>query len=162
MCIRDRLKVRVPSRQEGATPVAGISLAYRDLVKGEDGRCDGELGVVVTADPKGGSELDGVVSGRLQRSETAAALLDANDLWAQGKVDEAQRRLAGQQQALASAETAARRAAPKTRSADVENDFKGQAGSLAGASSGFGKSSPKPAADRSVRVNQEAANPFRE
>ena len=156
------LKVRVPSRKEGAAPVAGVSLAYRDLVKGEDGRCDGELAVVVTGDPKGGSELDGVVSGRLQRSETAAALLDANDLWAQGKVEEAQRRLAGQQQALASAETAARRASPKKRSVDVENDFKGQAGSLSGASIGLGNNSPKPAADRAVRANQEQANPFRQ
>ena len=45
-----------------------------------------------------------------------------------------------------------------TASLDVENDFKNQAGSLSGASSGLAKTSPKPAA--AVRLNQEMANPF--
>jgi Ca-activated chloride channel homolog len=153
------LKVRVPAGKDGAAPVAGVSLAFRDLVKGEDGRCNGDLGVVITSDPRGGSDLDGVVSGRLQRSETATALLEANDLFAQGKIDLAQKRLAVQQEALAGAAESARRAAPKTRGLDVENDFKNQSGSLSGASSGLAKTSPKPAA--AVRLNQEMANPFR-
>lgn len=152
------LKVRVPSHLPGAEPVADVHLAYRDLVKGEDGRCDGKLGVVIRTDPSGASPLDGVVAGRLQRSATAAALLEANVLFEQGKIEEAQRKLALQQQALNEAGERARRAAPKNRGADVDKDFRGQASSLDSATWGLNKTSPRPAA--AVRRNQEMANPF--
>lgn len=151
------LQVRVPSRDEGAAPVADVRLTYRDLVDGRQSRCEGTLGVVITRDPNGGSPLDAVVSGRVQRSLTAAALLEANDLFARGRVEEAERRLAVQQKAVAAAATAAAAAGPPAkRKADVENDFAGQAGSLDGASRGLNRASPKPAA--AVRRNQEKAN----
>jgi Ca-activated chloride channel family protein len=153
------LKVRVPSRNEGSSAVADVSLGFRDLVKGEDGRCAGRLGVTVTRDASKVSALDGVVEGRLNRAETAATLLAANELAEKGKLDEAQAKLSARQRDLETASVRAKHAAPSRRSIDVEDDFKGQASSLSEANLNLNKGGPqKPAA--AVRRNQEMANPF--
>ena len=153
------LKVRVPSRNEGASAVADVGLSFRDLVKKEDGRCTGKLGVTVTRDASKVSALDGVVEGRLQRAETAAVLLQANELAEKGKLDEAKARLTTRQQELEVSAARAKRAAPSRRSGDVEDDFKGQSSSISEANSNMNKGGPqKPAA--AVRRNQEMANPF--
>jgi Ca-activated chloride channel family protein len=117
------LKVRVPTGREGVTPVASVDLAYRDLVTGTDGRCAGKLGLEVVGDPAQASDLDAVVSGRVQRSETAAVLKDANNLFEQGRLDEARRRLAAREQALQTVAAQAKGAAPATRAGDVSRDF---------------------------------------
>ncbi|MEO7331285.1 MAG: hypothetical protein ABI193_22100, partial [Minicystis sp.] len=153
------LKVRVPSRIEGASAVAEVALGFRDLVKKEDGRCSGKLGVMVTRDASKVSALDGVVEGRLQRAETAAVLLQANELAEKGKLDEAQAKLSARQRDLDVAAVRAKSAAPSRRSADVEDDFKGQSSSISEANLNMNKGGPqKPAA--AVRRNQEMANPF--
>ncbi|MFO0757093.1 MAG: VWA domain-containing protein [Byssovorax sp.] len=153
------LKVRVPSRSEGLAKVAEVGLGFRDLVRGEDGRAGGKLGLMVSRDATAAAELDGVVEGRVQRAETAAALLAANDLAERGKLDEAQQRLASRQRELSSAAARARQAAPAKRGRDVEEDFKGQSSSLDEANRSFDKNAPKKP-DVAVRRNQEMANPF--
>jgi Ca-activated chloride channel family protein len=153
------LKVRVPSKAEGLSPVADVALGFRDLVKGEEGRCQGKLAVKVTKETGVTAALDGVVEGRVQRAETAAALLAANELAERGKLGEAQARLATRQQELAAAAVRAKGAAPAKRSIDVEDDFKGQASSLSEANLNMNRSGPK-APDVAVRRNQEMANPF--
>ncbi len=110
------LKVRVPHDREGAEPVATVELAYRDLVSDSDGHCGGKLGLEVVPNSADASDLDPVVSGRAQRSETAAVLKDANGLFEQGQGDEAPlRRLASREESLRGAAEKARRAARRRR-----------------------------------------------
>ena len=120
------LKVRVPGGREGVTPVADVELSYRDLVSGSAGRCSGKLALEVVGDASQASPLDGVVDGRVQRSETAAVLKDANNLFEQGRGDEARRRLAAREGVLRSVADKAKLAAPSARARDVGRDFDNQ------------------------------------
>ena len=63
--------------------MATVELGYRDLITSGDGRCGGKLGLEVVPSASQAVDLDAVVSGRVQRSETAAALKDANQLFEQ-------------------------------------------------------------------------------
>ncbi|UQA58115.1 vWA domain-containing protein [Polyangium aurulentum] len=138
------LKVRLPSDSEGALPVASIEMKYRDLVKDEEGRCSGKLGVEVVS--SGASDLDAVVAGRVNRSETAAALKEANLLFQQGRVQEAERKLAERQQALLDTASKAKTAAPAARASDVANDFEKQIAATEEARTGFAEPPPPVAA----------------
>ena len=152
------IEVRVPTGAVGAAKVANVELTYRDLVRSEQGRATGTLAVDIAA---GESDLDPIVSGRVQRSQTAAAVLGANDLFQQGRFDEAQAKLATAQQSLSAAAARAKKSpAPAGRSAELDQNFEGQASALSNASSGLKKENAKPAADKALRVNQEVANPF--
>ena len=131
------LKVRAPAGREGVVPVVDVELAYRDLVSGSDGRCGGKLAVEVVSDAAQASELDSVVLGRVQRSETAAVLKDASTLFEQGKVAEAHRRLTQREDALRVAAVKAKRAAPAARAADVDRDFQRQLGAVGDANRSF-------------------------
>jgi Ca-activated chloride channel family protein len=152
------IEVRVPTGSAGSAKVANVELGYRDLVRSEDAKAKGTLAVEIAA---GESELDPIVSGRVQRSQTAAAVLGANDLFQQGKFDEAQRQLQTAQQALAAASVKAKKSpAPLGRRSELDRDFEGQASALSNASSGLRKENSRPAADKALRINQEVANPF--
>jgi Ca-activated chloride channel family protein len=151
------LRVRVPTGAAGKVPVAGVSLDYTDVVRGTAGHCEGRLEVGVGADQ---SEIDGVVGGRVQRTKTADVLIEVNELLEKGKVEEAKLRITRQEQALAAAAASARAAAPASRRADVDNDFKNQAGSLFQAGRTLAKPGPA-AAPRAVRENQEFSNAAR-
>ena len=170
------LKVRVPHDREGVTPVASVELGYRDLTTGSDGRCGGKLGLEVVGSPSEAVEIDSVVSGRVQRSETAAALKDANNLFEQGKLDEARRRLTAREDALRAVATVAHGAAPAAKKKDVDQDFAGQIAALDDANTNFkpqfatphrrrsGRPRPRPrpgrpraAARAPVKVNQGRA-----
>jgi Ca-activated chloride channel family protein len=112
--------------------------------------------VAVGADTAG---IDALVDGRVQRSKTAAALLEANELVEHGKVEEARRTLANRQQEIAAAAATATAAAavPPPRRADVDSDFAGQASAVSTAAAAL--AAPRPAAtSRAVRANQEKAN----
>ena len=148
------LRVRVPTGVEGREPVASVTLDYDDLVAGRAGQCAGRLEVRVGAEQ---SEIDSVVGGRVERSRTAATLLETNDLIEQGRVEEARRRLAPRLVELAASASAAASAAPPRRKGDVDRDFKSQARALSTAAAGASKPAPPP---RAVRVNQQMANPF--
>jgi Ca-activated chloride channel family protein len=130
------LKVRVPSQVEGTLAVAGVDLSYRDLVGNTDGRCSGKLALEVT-NSAGAGDLDPVVNGRVQRSETAATLKDANSLFEQGKFGEARRKLEVQEKTLREAAEVASRAAPAAKAKDVADDFQNQIAAIGTANSGF-------------------------
>jgi Ca-activated chloride channel family protein len=136
------IKVRVPSGNLGEAPVANVDVTYRDLVSRSEGRCSGKLALEVVASDA--SDLDAVVNGRVQRSETAAVLKEANTLFEQGKFDEARRKLSSQEESLRAAAGKAKQAAPKARAADVDQDFQQQIAAVGTAEKGFG--APPPAA----------------
>jgi Ca-activated chloride channel family protein len=131
------LKVRVPHDREGAEPIASVELTYRDLATDTDGRCGGKLGLDVVPGASDASDLDPIVSGRVQRSETVAVLKDANALFEQGRADEARRRLAQREDSLRAAATAARKTVPAARAADVDKDFAGQSAAINDANTQF-------------------------
>jgi Ca-activated chloride channel homolog len=153
------LKVRVPTRGEGQAPVASVDLTYRDLVTDADGRCGGKLGAEVVANAAQASDLDSVVSGRLQRSETSTALKEANSLFEKGKIEEARRRLDTQQRALKAAAQEARRGAPATKAKDVARDFESQIAAVDSANSDFNSpfATPPPAAGGAFATAAPAA-----
>ena len=136
------VKVRAPVDREGLQAVADVDLTYRDHLADTDGRCSGKLAIDVTSGP--GSDMDGLVEGRVNRSETASTLKEANDLFAQGRLVDARRKLEERQRALASASAAANTNAPSSRKDDVDRDFQSQATAVAEVSQQF--ASP-PAAD---------------
>jgi Ca-activated chloride channel family protein len=169
------LKVRAPSGREGTVAVADVQLGYRDLVTGTDGRCGGKLGLEVVTDASQATELDAVVLGRVQRSETAAVLKDANLLFEQGKVVEARRKLTQREDALRTSADKAKRSAPVARKADVDSDFQNQISAVGDANQGFnapqfatpppGAAAAAPAQDSragksAVKQNAERALPF--
>ena len=131
------LKVRLRGQGEGAAPVAGVEMIYRDLIANTEGRCEGKLGVEITGDPASASDLDAVVAGRVQRSETATTLKQANFLFQQGRVGDARAKLEAQQQVLEDVGKKAKTAAPASRARDVASDFEGQQAALESASNGF-------------------------
>lgn len=130
------LKVRVPSDVEGERAVASVNLSYRDLARSGDGHAEGQLALAVTR-AGGEGALDSVVNGRVQRSETAAALKDANGLFEQGRFAEARRKLESREQALRSAADVAKRDAPAAKAKSVEADFQNQIAAIDGANAGF-------------------------
>ncbi|WP_438037131.1 vWA domain-containing protein [Sorangium sp. So ce204] len=118
-------------------PVADVGLTYRDLVARTDARCVGKLGVAIADRDADASELDALVAGRVQRSETAAALKQANFLFEQGRLDEARSKLDAQQASLKKAADKAKRSAPANRAKDVASDFEGQLAALERAGTDF-------------------------
>lgn len=161
------LQVRVPVATEGTAPVVSVDLGYRDLRTGTRSRSPGQLSAIVVSDPRDASELDPVVAGRVERSETASALTEANELFAQGNADEAQRRLRERARSLGAASVVANKAAPAARAAEVARDFEGQRAALdqatqgfaspAGASPGAGRVEPSRAAKSAAKRNAESA-----
>lgn len=131
------LKVRVPSQREGTLPIASVDLSFRDLVANTDGHCNGKLALEITNSSAGATDLDPVVNGRVQRSETASTLKDANSLFEQGRIVEAKRKLEVQEKSLRSAAEVASRAAPSGKAKEVEADFQNQIAAIGGANSDF-------------------------
>ncbi len=138
------VKLDVPRGAEGLRPIADVRVSYRDLVDGGRGSCDGTLAAVLTDDAGQLSELDPLVKGRLLRSQTAAALNEANQLFSSGRADEAKRKLSSRLAKLTRERKLALSAAPKPRRAELEADLDKQATALGEANSGF--ASPPPAA----------------
>jgi Ca-activated chloride channel family protein len=137
------LKVRVPADADGEKSVADLALAYRDVVRREDGRCAGTLAVDVRSDGSAQRDLDPFVAARVERSRTARALTTANELFSKGKADAARDELARRQSELATTTPQAVAAAsglPRAARAfarPVDKDLEEQAGVLAQAQSGF-------------------------
>jgi Ca-activated chloride channel family protein len=138
------MKVRLGKAPVGPAELASVELTYHDLVQGTDGRCAGKLGVEVVPTAAEATDLDAVVSGRVQRSETAAVLKDANSLFEQGRGDEARRRLQTREDSLHAALQKADHAAPPARKKDVERDFDNQLAAVDGANQGFATPPPAP------------------
>jgi len=172
------MKVRLPARADSTLPVANVELTYRDLLSGNEGKCSGKLAVELVDSASEASELDALVAGRVQRSETASVLQSANSLFAQGRIDEARRKLEEQAVNVRKVATASKPKAPSGRAKDLDRDFESQIAALDRASTGFATpptsapqagASPAPAAPPpqnsrqgkgAVRKNAEVANDF--
>jgi Ca-activated chloride channel family protein len=165
------LRVKVPVDSDGTQPVVHLGLAYRDVLRRESGRCEGSLAIDVRSDGEAQAELDPFVAARVERSRTAHALTEANELFEKGKGDDARAALARRQHELASAGPAAVAAAtamPEPRrgvARPVDKDIEEQVAALSQAQSGFGGASASatppaaaaPAAKSAVRQNQANA-----
>lgn len=136
------LKVRVPAQAAGKAPVADVELGYRDLVANADAKCNGSLDVQVMDNPADASDLDAVVAGRVQRSETASTLKTANELFERGRFADAQRALADQKKKLDAVAATAAKAAPPKRARDVQFDFEDQLDAVAEATQQFANPVP--------------------
>ncbi len=163
------LKVRAPAGADGLADVARVDVAFRDLIAGKDAKEWGKLGFERVSGGARVADLDGVVFDRVQKSETAAALRDANSLFNVGKADEARRRLEDAKLSLGKAKLAAPKAAPASRAKDVVSSLERQEAELDRASSGFatpppGDAAAAPAQQRQNKIDQkknvESSNAF--
>ena len=131
------LKVRAPSGADGVVPVAEVDVAYHDAAGGSASHVHGQLSTEIVADPAQASALDAQVSGRLERSETAAVLQDANTLFERGQLDEAKKRLQAREDALRTVAAEAKRAAPAKVARQVDADFERQLAAVGDANQVF-------------------------
>lgn len=88
------VRLRLPRGEPGRQPVADVRLAYADLATGKRSECRGELAAQLTDRPDEVEPLDPLVEARVARSETASAILRANELFSAGEVEAAQRTIA--------------------------------------------------------------------
>jgi Ca-activated chloride channel family protein len=170
------VKVSTPALSEGENLVADVRLGYRDVASGDQGLCQGQLKTLATLDLGATSPLDPVVSGRVERSETASTLLEFNELFKAGKTEEAQRRLDSSIARTKTARAKAKKSMPASNpfASKVDRDFEEQeralesAGAAIAADSGRfaeppqgsgapARPAPKPRAKSQVKRNQESA-----
>jgi Ca-activated chloride channel family protein len=149
--------------------VARARLAYDDLVLNAPGTCEGQLEARLVPFGTSIGDLDPLVAARVQRSQTAATLTQANELFRAGRLEEARRSLRGSLSALQARKEEAKKRAPRARAPAVARDFDEQAEALAAAESGFAVPPPGAGPDSSgegeaarknkaqVRSNQERA-----
>lgn len=152
------LKVRTPSASDDARELADVRVSFTDPSTKVDGSASGKLGVALVPDAADVSPLDAVVSDRVQRTETASALRDANSLFSLGKVDEARRRLSEQRARVEREAAAAAPNAPPTRANTLDRDFKNQSNELGRAEQGF--ATPPATAPQPGRPTTPAPNPI--
>lgn len=144
------MKLRVAGSQDGMQPVATVKLSYRDLVERSNASCQGDLALMVTSDGSGPRELDPFVAARVERSRTAQTLTEANVLFEQGRIGEAQAKLARQETELRASGTSARASAKKSPSADafksgaLDRDFESQLAAVASAEANFAPAAAAP------------------
>lgn len=148
------LKVRVPTKGDGAVPVADVEVAWKDLIDEKNGACRGKLSFEVTSDPAAVREIDPIVQGRISRSETSAALREANSLFEQGKVEDARRKLDQQAAGLRAQAAKAKTAAKPGSFGIVDKDFERQLSALDDATNGFATPPPSPSPLGNAPANQ--------
>ncbi|MBK6516760.1 MAG: VWA domain-containing protein [Polyangiaceae bacterium] len=148
------VKVRLPKGKAGELPIATVRMSYRDLTTEKDTASTGKLTLSFVESKSKVSEMDGIVLDRLQRSETAAALRDANSLFSVGKSDEARKRLQEQQRSINDSRGKAKNA-PASRAGDIDDSFNRQEKELETSLGTF--ATPPPAA----AAGQPAAAPPR-
>lgn len=153
-------RVRLDSSAAGERPVAEAMLRFSDASTGERGECSGTLSLVVTRDADELQPMDALVAARLQRSETARTLTEANQLFASGRGQLAQQRLSRKLDTLKQERKAALSAAPAARARELESDFERQERALGAAAEGFaeppsGAASAAPAKPQALRKGKE-------
>ncbi len=131
------VRVHVPRGATGERAIADVKLDYDDLDKSSPGSCEGSLAALLVKDPSQASPLDPLVQGRVERSETASTLREANQLFAAGDTEAARRKLSTRLDALRHQRTVAEKAAPKPSKKKVAADFDNQAQVLGRAEEGF-------------------------
>jgi Ca-activated chloride channel family protein len=118
------LKLQVSAESDGS--VASVDLTYRDMVSGEPARAGGVLRARFTDDAREAGEIEPAVFARAQRSETAAALAEANQLFSQGRVQDARRKLDAEVQRIGAVAVDAAKAPPSPRAGDASRDLQRQ------------------------------------
>lgn len=139
------VKVRPKSAGGDVLSLADVTLSYRDLIKNVENKSKGKLQVALVGDKNDAGEMDPVVLNRVQRSETATALREANNLFNVGKSQEAQARLDRAQSTLQSASERAFAAPPAARKPSVDKDFERQKAALDDAKRDFAAPAAEPA-----------------
>lgn len=151
------LKLRVDDAhaKDGTQAVASVKLTYRDLVRQDDGAAFGKLALFRDSELTAPEEVDPLVEARFERSKTASTLTEANALFEQGRVAEANKKLSQQKDELAATATLARAAAKTKGEADkpLADDFERQIAAVATAESNFA------AAPEAVAQAQASAAP---
>jgi Ca-activated chloride channel family protein len=136
-----KLRIDDARAKNGAQPVASVRLTYRDLVHQDQGAAVGQLAVLRDSEVTTPDETDPIVEARLERSKTAETLTEANALFEQGRVAEANKKLASQADDLRATATLAHRAAKaKGDSASesaLDTDFDKQIAAVATAAQNF-------------------------
>ncbi len=141
------VRLRVPRGGVGDRPIAAVRLRYDDLIEHRPGTCEGLLAAVATQDASQLSPLDGLVSARVSRSETAAALESANVMIREGNVDEATRLLRDRRALNDVAARKAKATTPAALKPSLDKDFARQQAALDGASGSFAAAAAEAAAD---------------
>ncbi|MBK7581574.1 MAG: VWA domain-containing protein [Myxococcales bacterium] len=135
------VSLRVPRGAAGERPIADVRMTYDDLsggnALGQRGDCQGKLSALLTENAAEVSDLDSFVSARMLRSQTAAALTEANELFANGRSDEARRKLGARLDDLKQQRAATLARAPSPAKAKLEADFDKQSSALGQANDGF-------------------------
>jgi Ca-activated chloride channel family protein len=131
------VKLRVPTDHDGATPVAKVAVAYRDLLARADRREEGDLQLFVKSDGTAQGDLDPFVGARVERSRTAQTLTRANELFKDGKFEEANKELATRATELHASAAHRPMALAKPDSERLGADFDKQIGAVAEAQTNF-------------------------
>jgi hypothetical protein len=93
------IRVAVTPHGTGRTKLCTIDLGFRDHLTGGETKEKGQLDLEISAQADVG-DLDPTVEVRVQRSETSVALARANDVFVDGKANEALKLLDAQATAL--------------------------------------------------------------
>lgn len=138
------VSAHVPADADGLASVASLSLGYRDVLVRKDAVCSGSLALDVRDDGTAQRDLDPFVAARVERSRTAHALLEADELFSRGHDSEARAELARRRSELATAapvaaaQVTALPPSAKGAAGDVTRDFGAQQAALEHAQAGFG------------------------
>jgi Ca-activated chloride channel family protein len=166
------VKLRVPADRDGTRPVVEMKLVYHDLVESSDQQWPATLALAIKSDGTAQEELDPFVRARVERSTTAKALAEANELINQGRFAEARASIAGRSADLKNAKAAANRvpgpmALAPTRARGFAKDFEDQQAALDRAEQVAGSAATAAPSSRTVKqapkviTEDLSSNPFR-
>lgn len=136
------VRLRVPGGEAGDRAVASVRTRFEDLTADSfddrRGSSEGTLVATLTDDRTEISELDPVVEARVARSETAASLNRANELFSSGDVDAAKRELEDKRGRIRNRKSAAKTKSGGGKLGDkLDADFESQLRTLEDAEQGF-------------------------
>lgn len=135
-------RVRIAKSSPGERPVADVHLAFDDLSNHDRGACSGTLAVLLTNDASRVSPLDPLVGARVESSETADTLREANRLFAKGQTEKAKSAVGALASRVRVSAHHAIMAAPAAKKAEIARDFQAQQSALDQASRGFATPPP--------------------
>jgi len=137
------MRLHVPANHVGPVEVGDVKLTYKDLVDASGGECAGRLALAVKDDGSEAKAMDPFVAERVERSRTSKTLAQANDLFEQGRKDEALRIVEARKADVAAKAAAAPPPSianafkPKGSFRALDEEFADQNAALGAASSGF-------------------------
>lgn len=157
-------RVRVPAAVRGERlEVARISVKFSDLTKGKAGALTESVGSLAAKSATKQGAADPFVLARIERSATARALDDANQLFRSGQVDAARARLESRLQSLKKTTEPLPTNDPfaGARTGDARKDVDKQLGILGRAKNGFATPPPpKPSPGAPAVASPSLSNPF--